>query len=168
MNSQTCLGRPLFYQRKPQVNQAFFTRSPDGQCLILSSRDGYCTLIIFDDILPAYHTQQHTLQLQSIAQHHAVPLTYSNSSQHITPASTPASANVSLPSYAHLANSKKREPPLTAVGSAQGVETKTSSTETARPSTTETLITKNQDVFDQEPPKKKRRVFLTRVGELDS
>lgn len=150
------------------LTKAFFTRSPDGQCLILSSRDGYCTLIIFDDILPAYHTQQHTLQLQSIAQHHAVPLTYSNSNQHITPVSTPASANVSLPNYAHPANPKKREPPLTAAGSAQRVETKTSSTEIARPSTTETLITKSQDVLDQEPPKKKRRVFLTRVGEMDS
>ncbi|KAJ7724001.1 hypothetical protein B0H16DRAFT_1736948 [Mycena metata] len=31
--------------------------SPNGQCLILGSRDGYCTLVTVDEILPTHHTQ---------------------------------------------------------------------------------------------------------------
>ncbi|TBU53059.1 hypothetical protein BD310DRAFT_952347 [Dichomitus squalens] len=42
-------------------------RSPYDQCLMLPSRDGYCTPIILDEILPAYHTRQHILQLHSSA-----------------------------------------------------------------------------------------------------
>lgn len=53
-----------------------FCRSPDGQTLILAARDGYCTLVMFDDILPAHHTQQHAMQMQAIAHNNYVPLTY--------------------------------------------------------------------------------------------
>ncbi|KAF8152953.1 WD40-repeat-containing domain protein [Crassisporium funariophilum] len=115
-----CLLTKLHYDEFTDL-----TWSPDGQCLILSSRDGYCTLIVFDEILPAYHTQQHTLQLQSIAHHHSVPLSYSNSSSQssannhagvskhhhsdssasasastqATPAATPSFGNVNLPPF---------------------------------------------------------------------
>ncbi|KAJ7742634.1 hypothetical protein B0H16DRAFT_1693788 [Mycena metata] len=34
------------------------TRSPDGQCLMLSSHDGCCRLVTFDEFLPTHHTQQ--------------------------------------------------------------------------------------------------------------
>ena len=54
--------------------------SKNGQCLILSSRDGYFTLIVFGEILPAYHTQQQTLQLQSKAHHHSLPISYPTNS----------------------------------------------------------------------------------------
>lgn len=90
------------------VFTSLFSRSSDGQCLILSSRDGYCTLIAFDEILPAHHTQQHTLQLQSIAHHNSVPLTYAHghsSSTQVTPAVTPSIASVNLPHITPSASS---------------------------------------------------------------
>lgn len=66
----------------------------------------------------------------------------------------------------HQTNPKKREPPLTASGSVHGPESHPMSTSSTALAKTER--TKGQDVIlDQEPPKKKRRVALTRVGELD-
>ncbi|KAL0579910.1 Chromatin assembly factor 1 subunit [Marasmius crinis-equi] len=82
------------------------TWSPDGQTLMLSSRDGYCTLIVFDEIFPAYHKQQQAFQLQSIAQQHSVPITSSipsgtplhpSASRQGTPTATPVFSNVGLP-----------------------------------------------------------------------
>lgn len=125
-------------------------RSPDGQCLILSSRDGYCTIIVFDEILPAHHTQQQALQLQSIAHHHSVPLTHTTST-------TSMSAAPSSP------QKRSRHPSLTPVISTE---------ELPAPA----LIGEKRDAVDEveaaaaksdEPPKKKRRVALTRVGDLD-
>ncbi|KAJ7735185.1 hypothetical protein B0H16DRAFT_1467243 [Mycena metata] len=58
------------------------TWSPDEQCLTLSSRDGYCTLVTFDEILPTHHTQQAALQLQIAAQHSAPILHASSSHSH--------------------------------------------------------------------------------------
>ena len=49
---------------------------------MLSSRDGYCTLVTFDEILPTHHTQQAALQLQQIAAQHSVPISYAPSSSH--------------------------------------------------------------------------------------
>ncbi|KAF7986029.1 hypothetical protein HWV62_41380 [Athelia sp. TMB] len=122
--------------------------SPDGQCLILSSRDGYCTIVVFDEILPAYHTQQQALQLQSIAHHHSVPLTHttSNSSSSI------------------LGSPQKRSEALSL--------TPAISTDVSGP----VNIGEKRDAVDEseaaaakadEPPKKKRRVALVHVGGLD-
>src|SRR5258708_2226713 len=61
---------------------------------MLSSRDGYCTIVVFDEILAAHHVQQQTLQFQSIAHNHSVPLT---SSSALTPSTTPALSTISLP-----------------------------------------------------------------------
>src|SRR6266851_1033904 len=69
-------------------------RSPDCQFLMLSSLDGYCTIVVFDEILAAHHVQQQTLQFQSIAHNHSVPLT---SSSTLTPSTTPALSTISLP-----------------------------------------------------------------------
>ncbi|KAG2131400.1 uncharacterized protein EDB93DRAFT_1094369, partial [Suillus bovinus] len=78
--------------------------SPDGQCLILSSRDGYCMIAIFDKILPAHHTQQHTLQLQFTVQHNFVTLTYTM---------TPSSSSVPLTTIATpTVPAKRNELPL--------------------------------------------------------
>ncbi|KAJ3517076.1 hypothetical protein NLJ89_g725 [Agrocybe chaxingu] len=177
------------------------TWSPDGQCLILSSRDGYCTLVVFDDILPAYHTQQHSLQMQSIASHNFVPLTLTSSnhppsSMQTTPAATPSSATSNLPfisstpvsasassssgSQPPATNLKKRsDPPLTPAASVDGSESMsyfaTGSTQVPQSMVVEGSSTasgeadaaSNADKI-QEPPKKKRRVALTRVGDLDS
>ncbi|KDR76985.1 hypothetical protein GALMADRAFT_246159 [Galerina marginata CBS 339.88] len=168
--------------------------SPDGQCLILSSRDGYCTIVVFDDILPAYHTQQHTLQLQSIAHHHSVPISYpsnnhtSSSSTQITPAATPSSASVNLPFVVNTqtvttpqpSNSKKRsEPPLTPAASVDDSEAYFPSLQTfesgahhneAGFGSSSSGVASNVPEAEkiQEPPKKKRRVALTRVGDLES
>ena len=159
------------------------TRSPDGQCLILSSRDGYCTLVVFDDIIPAYHTQQQTLQLQSIAHHNSVPLSYSNnhassSSTQVTPAATPSSANITLPVAPTPTIPKKRsDPPLTPAASVDGSETYFPSSmvqapeqpaQSAEASSSTSASGNNSADKVQEPPKKKRRVALTRVGDLES
>jgi chromatin assembly factor 1 subunit B len=117
---------------------------------MLSSRDGFCTIVVFDEILPAYHTQQQTLQLQSIAHHHSVPITFSTPTT--TPSATPTLPSVSLPS-----TKKPRGVEDEDEGKGIGVG----------------LLSEGEGVADakvkvEEPPKKKRRVVLTRVGDLES
>ncbi|KAI0649790.1 WD40 repeat-like protein [Trametes meyenii] len=140
--------------------------SPDGQCLMLSSRDGYCTLVVFDEILPAHHTQQQTLQLQSIAHHHSLPLTNSTVA---TPLSTPSTHAAALPALSPVTPvvpaKRSAEPPLTPAASVDenslGVRIGGESGEN-----TEAGASAQDEV--QEPPKKKRRAALTRVGDLGS
>ncbi|KAI0672179.1 WD40 repeat-like protein [Trametes maxima] len=140
--------------------------SPDGQCLMLSSRDGYCTLVVFDEILPAHHTQQQTLQLQSIAHHHSLPLTNSTVA---TPLSTPSTHVTALPVLSPVTPvvpaKRSAEPPLTPAASVDenvlGARTGGESGEN-----TETGASARDEA--QEPPKKKRRAALTRVGDLGS
>ena len=84
---------------------------------MVSSRDGYCTLVTFDEILLAHHVQQQTIQLQSIANHHSVPLAYSTSSSSVMmmmPMATPASGTVGLPAL--------QMPPVVVQGQGSGVE----------------------------------------------
>ncbi|KAI0031738.1 WD40-repeat-containing domain protein [Vararia minispora EC-137] len=146
--------------------------SPDGQCLMLASRDGYCTLVVFDDILPAHHTQQPALQFQAVAHAHALPVTTS------TPASTPHIPHVSLPSVspalvpssgvgsaspAAVPAKRAAELPLTPASSVGAdLTAERSAPDQQVPSTSE-----ERDRVD-EPPKKKRRVALTRVGDIGS
>ena len=165
-------------------------------------------MIVFDEILPAYHTQQHTLQLQSIAHHHSLPISYptnsntpsgsgsagnpsftayhpgsSTSNTHhssgsvssqITPAATPISGNVNLPPFilatpAAVVPKKRHEPPLTPAASVDGSEGPSNIAQQQPQSVEGGLDTKaeNHDKA-HEPPKKKRRVALTRVGDLES
>jgi len=158
------------------------TWSPDGQCLILSARDGYCTIIIFDEILPAHHTQQHTLQLQSIAHHHSLPIWDSNSTSTVphhnssntgTPAVTPIVTSINLPFVSTPTVPRKRggEPPLTPAASVDGSDQSyfsSASAPAARPASQYGDEGEKGDERDQiqEPPKKKRRVALTKVGDL--
>jgi chromatin assembly factor 1 subunit B len=146
-------------------------RSPDGQCLVLSSRDGYCTLITFDEIIPAHHTQQQSLQLQSLANAHAVPIAYSTSAgapphQHtgtLTPLATPLSGTIGLPTPTPPAGSKKRsEPPVTPTETPSGGRTAELEEVAGGKEAGE-----ERDKM-QEPPKKKRRVALTKIGDLGS
>ncbi|KXN84424.1 hypothetical protein AN958_12634 [Leucoagaricus sp. SymC.cos] len=117
-----CLLTKLHYDEFTDM-----TWSPDGQTLLLSSRDGYCTIIIFDEILPASHTQQHALQLQSIAHQNSVPLVSSSAT------STPATSTIGLPLQTSAAGTshpaghtpssfvkKWSEPPLTPAASTDG------------------------------------------------
>ncbi|EKM78315.1 hypothetical protein AGABI1DRAFT_107530 [Agaricus bisporus var. burnettii JB137-S8] len=219
-----CLLTKLHYDEFTDM-----TWSSDGQTLLLSSRDGYCTIVIFDEIIPASHTQQHVLQLQSIAHQNSVPLVSSNSA-----ASTPATSTIGLPhlhthSLTPSSHAKKRsEPPLTPAASADGessiagsfnsnfshnsgssATTATGSTTAAgstgsggslvassilapMPSPKLAAVAGKSDISEghkrqvsgmgasvdeetnmdsgntEQPPKKKRRVALTRVGDLDS
>ncbi|GJJ14783.1 hypothetical protein Clacol_009051 [Clathrus columnatus] len=126
-------------------------RSPDGQCLMLSSRDGFCTIVIFDEHLPQYHTQQQALQLQSLA--HSI-----GSHPPLTPVHT-LSPIVSTHSHSPSIPAKRSEPP-------SGSESNTKSQEsTAEPPGDIPVV---RDVKDpsQEPPKKKRRVALTHLGDI--
>ncbi len=146
-------------------------RSPDGQCLILSSRDGYCTIVVFDEILAAYHTQQQTLQLQTIAHHHSLPLTSSNTI--VTPISTPSVSSAPLPMtlspvVAPVVPLKRAaEPPLTPAASVDDNNRESGDALGGRPEGS-TNVRRSNDVEIQEPPKKKRRAALTRVGDLSS
>ncbi|KAJ4001963.1 WD40 repeat-like protein [Lentinula boryana] len=172
--------------------------SPDGQTLILSSRDGYCTLIVFDEIFPAYHTQQQALQLQSIAHQHSVPITQippsgtlhshapSTHSRAGTPSATPVFGNVGLPpvSLPSPAPSQSKRHgtsghSLTS-SSSQDSEPLNSFTFPRQPLPGEPLKRDRGEVASDdanesadggqapERPKKKRRVALTRVGDLGS
>ncbi|KAI0074258.1 WD40 repeat-like protein [Panus rudis PR-1116 ss-1] len=177
--------------------------SPDGQTLILSSRDGYCTLVVFDEILPAYHTQQQTLQFQSIAHHHSLPLT---NSAVATPMSTPSVTTSGLPNVGplsqgtpvHTKRSATGEPPLTPAASVDENMFSLSTTEVVGASGSGNRHGKRKNVNEdgdggvdaadgggrlpgnsdsndktkseaetKEPPKKKRRAVLTKVGDLD-
>ncbi|KZV62283.1 WD40 repeat-like protein [Peniophora sp. CONT] len=150
--------------------------SPDGQCLILASRDGYCTLVVFDDIISAHHTQQPALQFQAVAHAHSLPVTTSA----MTPAGTPSLNSVALPSVspalvlppsasaapsapssaspAVVPAKRSNDPPLTPASSVGGdMASASTSTSTVADAAADTV---------NEPPKKKRRVALTRVGEV--
>ncbi|TFK73115.1 hypothetical protein BDN72DRAFT_814927 [Pluteus cervinus] len=172
--------------------------SPDGQCLILTSRDGYCTIVIFDEILPTHPTQQHSLQLQSIAHQLTLPITYSNngpppSATHQYPiqhqhsyASTPSQSSQMLPSSGGLGSATVTpilgtvgEPPLTPAASVDGDHHPFGSGSTSgaiggagegveRIGESSARKQEGQGEKEKEPPKKKRRVALTRVGDLGS
>ncbi|KAG7095663.1 hypothetical protein E1B28_006382 [Marasmius oreades] len=179
------------------------TWSPDGQSLMLSSRDGYCTLIIFDEVFPAYHKQQQTFQLQSIAQQHSVPITTSNSSSsthHLgasrqgTPTATPVFSNVGLPptvpssgfvrsvtpsptpsAIKHRTNAMD-VPPTPSTSSISDSNTAKKLAEAVKRQREEDDGANKDSASDhiqasgkaKEPPKKKRRVALTRVGDVGS
>ncbi|ETW77464.1 hypothetical protein HETIRDRAFT_326517 [Heterobasidion irregulare TC 32-1] len=140
--------------------------SPDGQCLMLASRDGYCTVVVFDEILPAHHTQQQTLQFQSIAHHHSVPLTTSS----LTPATTPSIVSVSLPSASPAVTPtiplkrSERPPTPASISGTDDLPVLSSDGGAGQVS----ALAKSEHHKAQEPPKKKRRVALTKVGDIGS
>ncbi|KAF8452611.1 WD40-repeat-containing domain protein [Boletus edulis BED1] len=142
--------------------------SPDGQTLVLSSRDGYCTLIVFDEILPAHHTQQSTLQLQSIAQHNFVPLTYAASSVPTHPP-TPANTTAGLPIIAPPVVPAKRAQLQGSESSPQEQLASHSATDNSVVSSGSSATTGDSGRVEEakdQPPKKKRRVVLTRVSDI--
>ncbi|KAH8997949.1 WD40 repeat-like protein [Lactarius akahatsu] len=147
--------------------------SPDGQCLMLSSRDGYCTIVVFDEILTAHHVQQQTLQFQSIAHNHAVPLT---SSSVLTPSTTPALSTISLPPSLSPRLSAKRPltPAKSGVLESDVLPESESIASSAGEATAAADAPVDSDESDKvpapvpEPPKKKRRVALTRIGDVGS
>ncbi|KAI9513386.1 WD40 repeat-like protein [Russula earlei] len=143
--------------------------SPDGQSLMLSSRDGYCTIVVFDEILAAHHVQQQTLQFQSIAHNHSIPLT---SSSTLTPSTTPALSTISLPPSLSPRISSKR--PLTPARNVVPENDPLTLPESggllasAGETTPATPVDNEEQEKAPEPPKKKRRVVLTRIGDVGS
>lgn len=158
-------------------------RSPDGQCLMLSSRDGYCTIVVFDQPIPAHHTQQFTLQLQSIAHSHHMPSSHhgsnpstsslpafdrERSSPVVTPAQTPSRRPVALPTPTPTSSHFERDgsnvsdlpgPAVTPSGPPG------SGSASAPDSASERAQTPSEN---REPPKKKRRIALTHHGDAAS
>ncbi|KAJ7111358.1 WD40-repeat-containing domain protein [Mycena epipterygia] len=149
-----CLLTKLHYDEFTDL-----TWSPDGQCLMLASRDGYCTLVTFDEILPTHHTQQAALQLQQIAAHHSVPMSYA-------------------PSGGGSSSRKRPLEPLTPAASVDGDASQVmglpasasgasiSSLDTEAEPVAGTSAEAGEEERGDGPPKKKRRVALTRVGDL--
>ncbi|KAJ6500371.1 WD40-repeat-containing domain protein [Mycena sanguinolenta] len=160
-----CLLTKLHYDEFTDL-----TWSPDGQCLMLSSRDGYCTLVTFDEILPTHHTQQAALQLQQIAVQHSVPISYA-----------PSSSNSQSQNRSDDKSVSKKRPhePLTPAASVDGdASTTPAPTPTPTPvlggltpstsgmSMASDATDASEEAGTDGPPKKKRRVALTRVGDL--
>lgn len=67
--------------------------SHDGHVLMLVSSDGYCTVVVFDENMPLYHTQQRDLQLKSVALAHSHPLINTHPHGHASTASVSGSAS---------------------------------------------------------------------------
>ncbi|KZT50747.1 WD40 repeat-like protein [Calocera cornea HHB12733] len=117
--------------------------APDGQSLIMSSSDGYCSIAVFDDPLPLYERQQHHVQMAAIAEHH--------STMPVDPVATAASQpKVSLP---------------------WPVPAKEPETLGKRDSATAPISSNGDEERGREegaPMKKKRRVELRHIGGLDT
>ncbi|KAJ7021155.1 chromatin assembly complex protein [Mycena alexandri] len=176
-----CLLTKLHYDEFTDL-----TWSPDGQCLMLSSRDGYCTLVTFDEILPTHHTQQAALQLQQIAAQHSVPISYAASSAHghsgsgsgsqaggsrkrplepLTPAaSVDGDRDVVMPPTPMPTPGGSGSGSGSGAGAGAGMTASTSGTSISSLDTEATGT--GVDGEADGPPKKKRRVALTRVGDL--
>lgn len=128
------------------IYSSFFARAPDGLSLMLASSDGYCTIVMFDEFLPLYHTQQHNIQLSAIAssvstpQHTHHPLPWPGS-EHNT------SLKRSEPSF-------DDEPPIPA-------PPLISITPDPTPSSSLT------PAEGEQPKKKKRRIQPTHIGGID-
>lgn len=145
---------------------------------MLSSRDGYCTIVVFDEILAAHHTQQHTLQIQSIADHNSVPLTYSSSTPAPTPGSTPSIPTTGLPplppplvTSTSVGFKRRAESPPPLLTPASSVDNENigirswAGTDNVATSQQASIPT-DSEVSEKERPKKKRRAALTKVADL--
>ncbi|KAK8850564.1 hypothetical protein IAR55_004482 [Kwoniella newhampshirensis] len=86
--------------------------SPDGQSLMLSSSDGYCSIVVFDiaELGTVHPTQQHQRQLQAIAQTHGHSHTHHGSlSASATPVPHSPAISVTRQSPAPTMNRSERE-----------------------------------------------------------
>lgn len=139
--------------------------SPDGQAMMLSSADGYCSIVVFDlgELGTVHPTQQHHRQLAAIAQSHggnATPVPQSPSVTHASPAPPRSERESSVASSAAPA-SRVLAPPNPRRPSNSSEQPVQSDDEhltagARRPSV-------DSESSAQEAPKKKRRVQLTQV-----
>ncbi|KAG9124991.1 hypothetical protein FRC07_009435 [Ceratobasidium sp. 392] len=151
--------------------------APDGQSLMLASSDGYCSLVVFDDVLPLYHTQQHNLQLHSIAASHSHSHGHSHSHSMsgrtpVRPSASPAIGTAPLPvsvprsSSAGVLKRSAESPavpttPTNATAPGPGPSTEPT------PSATESSSSSAAAAAAPEPAKKKRRIAPTTISTLD-
>ncbi|KAF8324023.1 hypothetical protein DL93DRAFT_2070229 [Clavulina sp. PMI_390] len=159
--------------------------APDGQSLMLASSDGYCSIVIFDEFLPLYHTQQHHIQMQALANSVSTPL----QTLHALPgtgAPLPgATSSLLLSSNGGgglniVAGAKRSEPSADDEGTvatgdhssvahaAAGPSASTSASATASTSAPSAEATTPSERGDQQPKKKKRRIAPTHLGGIDS
>lgn len=155
----------------PCVGIDWSYRAPDGQSLMLASSDGYCSLVVFDDVLPLYHTQQHNLQLHSIAVSHSHPHPHASRTP-VRPSASPAISTAPLPGpgprsssagvLKRSADSSSSSAVPTSAALATTAPTPSSSAQDepalAEPATTSAPT---------EPVKKKRRIAPTTISTLD-
>lgn len=140
-----CLFTKLHYDEFTDM-----TWSPDGQCLILSSRDGYCTIIIFDETIPLHPTQQQGLQLQSIAQSHGAAPPVHN----VTSGTPSAVLPFGVPTPSPTPSLSKRQ---LSPGPGPGFGTEEGPASAAE---------RNEPPIVNLPVKKKRRVEVTKISDL--
>lgn len=155
----------LFQACMPQKLN-LFNRSPDGQCMMISSRDGYCTIAVFDEKLPHHHTQQHHLQLASIAHAHPLiaptPPSHGNTGGHSSRTGSPTTPLIpigSQPPFGPVASSSSSS---VASSGANG-----SSRGTKRPVTPGLSGEESNGDLPNQPPTKRRRAALTHHGQID-
>ncbi|KZT43279.1 WD40 repeat-like protein [Sistotremastrum suecicum HHB10207 ss-3] len=157
-----CLFTKLHYDEFTDMSW-----SPDGQCLLLSSRDGYCTIVIFDEPIPLHSSQQHALQLQTIAQSHTQqsPVTHTAGVPLPFPSPAPSHAGSVPPLSSSSAGSNVVSLPKRPLTPALS---DVSSVPDPSGSASDKKETSHSDTTVSEPVKKKRRVELTRVGDVTS
>ncbi|KIJ43010.1 hypothetical protein M422DRAFT_75536 [Sphaerobolus stellatus SS14] len=163
--SPVCMFTKLHYDEFTDMSW-----SPDGQCLLLTSRDGFCTIIVLDEYLSPYHTQQQALQLQTLAHsiggghnhpHHHTSSTSTREGQSQVQSRMPTPSLSPTTSVHHFPATASQT--STTAGSLKRSEPDDAHvTSSAAPSENESSQPQGEG-----PPKKKRRVALTRVGDIE-
>ncbi|TXT05909.1 hypothetical protein VHUM_03670 [Vanrija humicola] len=157
--------------------------SPDGQVMMLSSADGYCSIVVFDfgELGTVHATQQHQRQLAAIAHSHGgvhsaaatpMPLSPSVPTMRASPAPPRSERESSVASS--VAYTGTVAPPLFASGSASSVDVPlptpsddldqlgtTFRPQSVGPESSSSVV----GLGLGEEAKKKRRVALTHLGE---
>ena len=152
-----------FHGSPTLVHDCTLDRAPDGQSLMLASADGYCSIVIFDEFLPLYHTQQHHMQLQAIAHSVSTP----QHTHHSLPAWTAppegnTTAGISVATQPGPLLLKRNELPTPA--DEEG-PTPTKATVEGTSVSSTTVVTPDEE--DGQPRKKKRRIQLTHHGDIE-
>jgi chromatin assembly factor 1 subunit B len=165
--------------------------SPDGQTMMLSSADGYCSMVVFDfgELGAVHPTQRHHRQLAAIAHSHggnATPLPLSpsvatmrqspappRSERESSAASSVPTAPAQPPLFARPPSSTSPDHPLPTPSDdwdAASAGIRRPSTESAPASvaaSADVEDTKRPNTDDAAQPKKKRRVALNHLSADD-
>lgn len=154
--------------------------SADGQSMLLSSQDGYCSLVVFDqgELGTVHPTQQHHRQLAAIAQSHggaSTPMPHSPnvSTMRTSPAPPRSERESSAASSAPVPPPRfggGQRPPSSSVSSVDqplptpADEPAEFNLRRASESSADEASVKRETPSETEQPKKKRRVALTHLS----